>query len=176
MTGEIEFFRKRFVGGFNRQDVVNYISKLAKERNEWYTAKENAEKEAEKAAQNTQSLNNEIAKLNNEIAALRHELERARQEVRESREYKVIALEAAAVTFARLGSSFESLSGDFDTTIESICTEFDQARKTVMSLPGFLARAGDGLKELQAACEAEKKNAAYDSYYDSIGGTDSGIR
>ena len=45
MTGEIRFFRKRFFGGFNREDVINYIAMIAQERNELLAAKEKAESE-----------------------------------------------------------------------------------------------------------------------------------
>ncbi|MCL2366886.1 MAG: hypothetical protein FWC75_07570 [Oscillospiraceae bacterium] len=46
MSGEVNFFRKRFFGGFNRDDVVEYISNLAQERNECKEAKELAEAKA----------------------------------------------------------------------------------------------------------------------------------
>jgi len=45
MKGEKEFFRKRFFGGFNRNDVIKYIAKIAEERNAAIAAKEKAEKE-----------------------------------------------------------------------------------------------------------------------------------
>ena len=43
MQGEKEFFRKRFFGGFNREDVVRYIARIAQERNEAIEEKEKAE-------------------------------------------------------------------------------------------------------------------------------------
>ena len=46
MKGEKEFFRKRFFGGFNREDVVKYIAKIANERNDALAAQEKAESEA----------------------------------------------------------------------------------------------------------------------------------
>jgi len=45
MTGEIVSFRKKFIGGFNRDDVTAYITKITKERNESLKAKEKAERE-----------------------------------------------------------------------------------------------------------------------------------
>ena len=45
MKGEKEFFRKRIFGGFNREDVVKYIAKIADERNDAIAAKEKAERE-----------------------------------------------------------------------------------------------------------------------------------
>ena len=49
MEGEKEFFRKRFFGGFNREDVIKYIAKIANERNEALAAQEKAEKELNEA-------------------------------------------------------------------------------------------------------------------------------
>jgi cell division septum initiation protein DivIVA len=34
IQGEITFFRKRFIGGFNRDDVIAYIRKMAQEKDE----------------------------------------------------------------------------------------------------------------------------------------------
>ena len=45
MSGEKELFRKRFIGGFNRKDVINYIATIKNERKESIEAKERAEKE-----------------------------------------------------------------------------------------------------------------------------------
>jgi len=70
MTGEIMSFRKKFIGGFNRDDVATYITKITKERNDSIKAKEKVERELlvlrgennrekEKAAEETQGLINE---------------------------------------------------------------------------------------------------------------------
>ena len=156
MTGEIEFFRKRFVGGFNRQDVVNYISKLAQERNDYRDAKEKAEQD--------------IHALNDYIATLRIEVDAAKKEAREGREYKVTALEAALGTFSKLEAQFGDLCGKLETTSQGIYAELDKARDTVAALPAVLAQAGDGIKELQAACKAERDAVAGFSAADSDAG------
>lgn len=145
MTGELEFFRKRFVGGFNREDVVKYITKLSKERNEWQAAKEEAD-------QNAKALSDEIARL-------RLELDAARREASEGFAYKATVLENAAGTFAKLENAFGSLRSDLGTTVESICVEFDQARKTMTSIPALFEQADKNLKELHASCESERKAA-----------------
>ena len=142
MTGEIEFFRKRFVGGFNRQDVVNYISKLAQERNDYREAKEKADQD--------------IHALNDYIAALRVEVDAAKREAREGREYKVAALDSAMNTFTALEAAFEHLCGRLETATQSVYAELDIARDTVAALPAILAQAGDGIRELHATCGAEK--------------------
>jgi len=103
MTGEIRFFRKRFFGGFNREDVVDYVSKLARERNESRDAKDAAEEEArllafeaesirlelentkkttdesleakDKAESEAKVLNDEMESLRSEISSLHNEIE-----------------------------------------------------------------------------------------------------
>ena len=142
MTGEIEFFRKRFVGGFNRQDVINYISKLAKERNDYRVAKEKAEQEAQELA--------------DENARLRTEIEAAMREAREGREYKATTLAAAATTFSELEASFLKLYNNFREASRSVCEDIDKARETVTSLPSVLEHAGESFRELQAICNAER--------------------
>ena len=160
MAGEVEFFRKRFFGGFNRKDVVKYISKLSQERNDWREAKEKADQD--------------IQSLNNHIAVYELEIKKARQEVREALEFKAVGIENAAAAFSQLGIDFEDLYSDLETTTESICTELDQARRTVTALPTLLGQTRNNINELQAACEAEK-NATADAinataYYNSIHG------
>jgi len=62
VNGEKEFFRKRFFGGFNRDDVINYIARLAEERNEALAAKEKAEKKARALAIDLKKLREELGK------------------------------------------------------------------------------------------------------------------
>jgi len=61
VSGEKEFFRKRFFGGFNREDVIKYIAGLAEERNEALAAKERAEKKARALAEEVKKLRGETA-------------------------------------------------------------------------------------------------------------------
>jgi hypothetical protein len=60
MKGEKVFFRKKLFGGFNREDVVVYIAKIAEERNEAITAKEKAEKEVIKLTRELQIMRGEM--------------------------------------------------------------------------------------------------------------------
>ena len=74
MTGEIKFFRKRFFGGFNREDVVSYIASMAQERNALADAKDKAE--------------DDVRELNRAVTALRFETELAWRVTDESIEEK----------------------------------------------------------------------------------------
>jgi len=73
MKGEKEFFRKRFFGGFNRNDVIKYIAKIAEERNEAIAAKEKAEKNARALAEEIKKLRGEgdsnVSDVSNERSA-----------------------------------------------------------------------------------------------------------
>ena len=60
MEGEKVFFRKRAFGGFNRDDVIKYLAKVADERNEAIAGKERAL--------------NEVKALNEEIKQLKVQL------------------------------------------------------------------------------------------------------
>jgi len=68
MKGEKEFFRKKLIGGFNREDVVKYLAKLAKERNEAIEAQEKAEDDAKEMAEEVKMLRDEIKNLKAEAA------------------------------------------------------------------------------------------------------------
>ena len=63
MKGEKEFFRKRFFGGFNREDVIKYIAKIADERNEALAAKEKAEQDSRALADEVKKLRGEAGEI-----------------------------------------------------------------------------------------------------------------
>jgi len=106
MAEEISYFRKRFLGGFNREDVIRYITKLTKERNGLRDAKEAADEEARAIADEIEPLRKEIAEvrgetelaigerdrvileMTDEVAALKFELEGAKRAGDENREAK----------------------------------------------------------------------------------------
>ena len=66
MKGEREFFRKKAFGGFNREDVIKYIAKIANERNEALTARDKAQKDAKVLADEIKQLREQIDKLSAE--------------------------------------------------------------------------------------------------------------
>ena len=80
MQGEIQFIKKQIFGGFNRKDVVAYIAKMAKERNE--------AREACKAA------TTKLEELTEEIKALKLELENSKKVVDEVKDRKTLKKEA----------------------------------------------------------------------------------
>ena len=62
MKGEKEYFRKKVFGGFNRDDVIKYIARIADERNEAIAAKEKAQKDAKALADEIKQLREQLNK------------------------------------------------------------------------------------------------------------------
>jgi len=153
MSGEKKYFRKRFFGGFNREDVVKYISELAKERNESDAAREKAESnynamaeafeplrqraiEAEEAMQTAQQDMQEaldakeeaIAKVSTltfEVTTLKAELAMAKREAEEGRVFKAEALESRAKVekLEEVQKCFESIQPHFESLKSAISPE-----------------------------------------------------
>ena len=145
MSGEANYFRKRFLGGFNQQDVVDYVSKLAGERNEQREAREKAERELRQLSNELETLRAElegakqrcsdhVSKLSlefdeadkkrlDEILALRDELERTR---REAREYRVAALKDAAFALSELEAAFDTVNADIAAAVGRVRAEMEK--------------------------------------------------
>ena len=142
MSGELNYFRKRFFGGFNRQDVIDYVSKLAQERNELRIAKEKTEQELQALAEET--------------ASLRHALDEAKMEANKN---KTEAIEAAIRTVNNLESDFSDLRKEVESKASGVRTELEAACNTLASVPSVLERAEIRVAELRATLDEEKEAA-----------------
>ena len=139
MPGEINGFRKRFFGGFNRRDVVDYIAQLAKERNELLAQRDKAVQEA--------------SKLSGELTTALSEFEEMK---RVADQAKLEALESASKTFSELDGAFKALRKEIETTSAGVCAELETAGKTIASVPSVLERASERFNKLWAVLETEK--------------------
>jgi len=74
MTGDVAYFRKRFIGGFNRDDVVAYIAKITTERNEAIEAKEKFEAELENLSTHTGSPDKNTEEAESKVEELRRQI------------------------------------------------------------------------------------------------------
>jgi len=137
MTGEIKFFRKRFFGGFNRDDVVKYISKLANERNECRSAKEIAEEEARSLA--------------DEAGALRLEFETAKKDTERDRE----AREKAEQDAQTLAIEVETLRLEIDDAKRAL----DEGRKAKDIAEQDVRNLADDIASLRRELEKAKEDA-----------------
>lgn len=137
MNGEKEFFRKSFMGGFHRRDVVAYIVKLSEERNEIAAV-------AEKAMQ-------DVRTLTAETAALRLELEEVRKL---AEDYKAEAIEAAGKVLNKLEELFEQSRADVERAAANACTELNAAAAAVAGVPAVLDKACDRLSIMKSELDA----------------------
>ena len=147
MTGEINYFRKQLFGGFNRDDVVKYIAKLAKERNELEVAKVKAENDARAIA--------------HEAAALRLETEQALQLMRINIAYKESVFTTVEYTFAEFELEFKELYGTIKATSADVLAGLRNAGDTVEKLSLLFSHAGERFEGLRLAlsdgnCEDDK--------------------
>jgi len=81
VAGEIIHFRKRFIGGFNRDDVVAYITKISNERNEALEEKEEYQAKIEKLNELISEHCMKKDETERELAQLKSELSRLRSQV-----------------------------------------------------------------------------------------------
>ena len=148
MTGDINLFRKRFFGGFNKDDVVGYITKLAQERNALVTAKDTAESTARALA--------------GEVAALRLEIEDAKRVIKDSQDKYAAIIETAEKTLVEYDTAFEHLCNEVETTSTNIFAQLKNASESTAKLKLTLSKAGERLGDLrmvlyenpEATCEA----------------------
>jgi len=142
MTGEVNSFRSRFFGGFNREDVVDYIAKLAQERNELEATKTKAE--------------NDLSALTLEIEALRSETEEACRVMAEDYDRKLSVFKSAVNAFAGYGESFRLLCEDISAATTGVFTVLKDAGDITARMPALLSQAFNTFEELRVAFSAEK--------------------
>ena len=139
MAGEVNFFRKRFFGGFNREDVVGYIAKLSQERNALEAAKVKAE--------------NEVLTLKREIEELRIESGEETRLLKENLEKKMAVFEAAGLSFSEFEAAFGDLCSDIERVAENAIAELKSTGDAVGKLRPMLANAAERFSELRSEFE-----------------------
>ena len=150
MTGESSYFRKRFFGGFNREDVVEYISKVAKERNELAT-------ELEKANKDMQALRDEIQATADENATLKRESVRVAQEAQIAADrYKAETLDSIKSAIESLEVSLDDLRHKVGLSTTGICAELNSAITTISSMPNILEYTGNKIGSIKAELDIER--------------------
>ena len=165
MNGEVYPFRKKLFGGFNQQDVIDYVAKLAEERNAQSAAKEKAQSELQELTAEKEKTSRELREVTAErdeakqeartlafdINKLNGELEKARQWTKEGREQKIASLDDAANAFAQLDSSIKDMYSIIKTASEQIHEEFKTSRKTILGVPPVLEQFYKQFDELREA-------------------------
>ena len=142
MTGDINSFRSRFFGGFNREDVVEYIAKLAQERNELEAAKTKAD--------------NDVQALTLEIERLRGEAEGERRLLAEDRERMTNAFESAGRAFAEYDEAFKGMCAEIGAAATGVFSVLQNAGDITAKLPPMLARAAERFGALRSEFDADR--------------------
>ena len=141
MTGEINSFRSSFFGGFNRGDVVDYIAKLAQERNELEEARNKAEDSARLLAL--------------EVEELRKQTEDTRRSLEEDRERMTGTFEAVGNAFAEYEAAFRELCSEIGIVAETLSAEVKSASEITARMPSVIARAAERFGELRSQFDAD---------------------
>lgn len=82
MAGEIKTFRKKLFGGFDPRDVADYIALLARERNSYLKAKDDAEYELLELRRELAEVRSEAAeRASDALSGLEREYENVRADV-----------------------------------------------------------------------------------------------
>ncbi len=125
-------FRSKLFGGFNRQDVSDYITHLAAQRN---------------------SLQEKCEKLEAESAALHERADEAERKAEEQKrltdEYIINVRESATRELNELLEKYEAVRSDMEVTTAHIRCELTRIGDGLSLLTEVLGRAGDRFSELK---------------------------
>ena len=171
MAGEINFFRKRFLGGFDKQDVVDYIAEQADERNKLSAkiekvesdyealveearaeqvsliekAKSDHEAFIEQSAAEREAFEAEKKALNAEIESLK---QRCNEIEKQAQDYKVASLISAGDVLEEVKRSLDGYQGVVEAAVSRARDEFMLAADTVAALPQIFERTGETVSSL----------------------------
>ena len=146
MTGEIEYFRKQFFGGFNQQDVIDYITKLSRERHDLSDALNKSEKDMQLLA--------------GVVASLRLELEDAKRTENAFRENMDVAVALSFKFFRELETAFDRVFQGIEAATINARDELEAAADAVAKLPSTLVSAVEMYGELKNAFDAVTNSGA----------------
>lgn len=185
---ETKNFRSVTFGGFDKEEVIQYVQKTAQEHTDALEAlrRENSALRAENEAlkqrletslrQREEAARTEAETLRESICALTAELEELRpqalsyQEVRSQVgdiecQARRRAGELEAATTARLHTlvsdlqrQYQEMAGAFDATAAQVTAELRKIEVNLSQLPRAMDRAGKELGELVSAAGGEKSN------------------
>ena len=135
MKDSVGQFRKPLVGGFHKHDVIKYITKLAKQRNEAIQAI----KEAESKQQPLLDAIAELHKRNVEIS----------REMAVNKMLKVSTLESAAATFTQLEKTVARLYKEIDAACGHTPPDLISAAHSIGQILPIIERSRELIDEIQ---------------------------
>ena len=135
MKDGVGLFRKPLVGGFHKHDVIKYITKLAKQRNEAVAAI----KEAEEKQQPLLDAIAELHKRNVDIT----------REMSVNKMLKASTLETAAETFSRLEKAVARLHKDIDAACGHTPPDLIRAAHAIAKIMPLIEQSRSLIDEIQ---------------------------
>ena len=154
-------FRTSTFGGFQKQDVLNYIETSNQEHREKLEAvrRELAEAEAAKAGPAAAA----YEKVKDRTAGIELEAHCRAQAVQAEAEERIRKTRAEVEQWLnRVQGNYGRLRADMDAAVSRACGELDQVRQTLEQISGELARQDEGLDKLTKSCCAELTHRAPD--------------
>ena len=133
-------FRRKLFGGFEPDDVMSYIKRLAEQRNEYKVA-------YERMAEQVDELRNEFERVFGEIEELDH------QEI----EMKVAMLENNRKSLAGFEQEYASLRLSMEAATEHIQKEFGWVNETLTLMSSILSNAVEHYSEFRDMIRNDKK-------------------
>ena len=124
MSGEIKIFKRELVGGFDRQDVIEYIEQQAREK---------------------QRIKQESEAAHGEIKELRQQVQELDEEVKNVKAQAINETEAALL---ELTEAYNAVKFDIDTITGNIKNELALVEAAIARLSGVVERTSAKLSDL----------------------------
>jgi chromosome segregation ATPase len=150
MGGEVRCFRRRLFG-FDANDVMQYITELASQRNHYKRAGDQLEAE--------------MIQFKIEIAALRERLSEADRRVAE---IGTRSFDNAAQDLTSLQATYESLRGEMEAIAEILASELARLSGTLTSLSAAFDETDVRLRDITTVIENERQAFALSKTEDDI--------
>jgi len=139
MSGEIKNFKHKIIGGFDQNDVIDYITDLAAQRNSY---------EEENGV-----LKTELDEIRQKLSQSETELQDA---LRQITEVKVTALSDASSALSDLEGKFDNVRSDMEVTVAHIKSELSKIGDTLSLMSSVLDTTGKRFSELHGIVDEEK--------------------
>jgi uncharacterized coiled-coil DUF342 family protein len=157
-------FKTTIVGGFDKSDVVNYIKKLAGERNELKKAYEESEKKFDLLTENLdkKSVANreaveKVSRLSNEVEKYKSEYENIQRENEECKQYKIDFIDNTLEKLSEVETTIAVVNENITTAFERAHAELMVACDTLAEIAPMLEKSFKQFDEIRANIDEQKQ-------------------
>lgn len=147
MKGERGNFRTVCFGGFNKSDVVKYITKLAEERNRYKAMCEEKEEEIEDLIEECDDLRFRLRETERTITEREEEAEKARLE----------AIKSAKDVLSSFEKKYGDVSAQMDDSISELKNELLSVMEGIEKISEMIGKTGQSFEELHKELDEDAK-------------------